>query len=82
MAVKSCRAFFVAQNKKGMNQNDKYTGSVVLQKTVSFVGTQFTNGGELEQVLITNHHDAIISAADFEKAQQMKSERFRHKIVG
>lgn len=55
--------------------NEKYTGSVLLQKTVSFCGTQFANDGELEQVLITNHHDAIIATTDFEKVQQMKSER-------
>lgn len=55
--------------------NEKYTGSVLLQKTVSFCGTQFANNGELEQVLITNHHDVIIATTDFEKVQRMKSER-------
>ncbi len=29
--------------------NEKYTGSVLLQKTVSYCGIQFQNDGELEQ---------------------------------
>jgi len=37
--------------------NEKYTGSVLLQKTLSICGAQFTTEGELEQVLIRNHHD-------------------------
>jgi hypothetical protein len=40
--------------------NEKYTGSVLLQKTLSFCGAQFTNQGELAKVLIRNHHEAII----------------------
>ncbi len=55
--------------------NEKYTGSVLLQKTMSICGTQFKNEGELDQVLITHHHDAIISTQDFETVQQMKNER-------
>ena len=39
--------------------NEKYTGSVLLQKTLSICGAQFTNEGELEQVLIRNHHEAF-----------------------
>lgn len=55
--------------------NEKYTGSVLLQKTMSFAGAQFKNEGELERTLIRNHHGAIISTADFEKVQQMKNSR-------
>ncbi len=55
--------------------NEKYTGSVLLQKTLSFCGVQFQNDGELQQVLIRNHHDAIISSQDFERVQQIKDER-------
>lgn len=55
--------------------NEKYTGSVLLQKTLSICGAQFTNEGELEQVLIRNHHEAIISDEVFEKVQQLKNER-------
>jgi hypothetical protein len=55
--------------------NEKYTGSVLLQKTMSFCGVQFKNDGELEQALIRNHHEAIIPIQDFERVQQIKSER-------
>ncbi|MBR0598602.1 recombinase family protein [Sinanaerobacter chloroacetimidivorans] len=55
--------------------NEKYTGSVLLQKTMSFGGVQFKSNGELEQALIRNHHEAIISIRDFERVQQIKNER-------
>ena len=47
----------------------------LVQKTMRICGTQFKNEGELEQVLITHHHESIISAQDFETVQQMKIER-------
>ncbi|MEG1884463.1 MAG: recombinase family protein, partial [Clostridia bacterium] len=37
--------------------NEKYAGSVLLQKTMSFAGAQFKNDGELDQVLIQGHHE-------------------------
>lgn len=55
--------------------NEKYIGSVLLQKTMSVCGEQLQNDGELAKVLVKNHHDAIISAEDFEKVQQLKQER-------
>lgn len=60
--------------------NEKYTGSVLLQKTMSICGTQFKNEGELEQVLIARHHDLIISAQDFETVQQMKHENAKYPV--
>jgi len=54
--------------------NEKYTGSVLLQKTMSFVGAQLKNDGVLDQVLLKDHHKATISTADFEKVQQVKNE--------
>ena len=57
--------------------NEKYTGSVLLQKTVSVCGAQLKNEGELAQVLIRNHHKAIISNEDFAMAQRMKGEHAR-----
>lgn len=62
--------------------NEKYTGSVLLQKTMSICGTQLRNEGELEQVLIIHHHDAIITAQDFENVQQMKNERTKCPVQG
>ncbi len=55
--------------------NEKYTGSVLLQKTMSFAGAQFKNEGELGRILIKNHHEAIISTEDFDRVQRMKNER-------
>lgn len=55
--------------------NEKYTGSDLMQKTLCICGTQFKNDGELEQVLIRNHHDAIIPVHDFERVQETKNER-------
>lgn len=60
--------------------NEKYTGSVLLQKTVSFCGVQFGNAGELNQVLIKGHHQSIISMDDFEWVQQIKSERSKFQV--
>lgn len=55
--------------------NEKYVGSVLLQKTMSFAGMQMKNEGELAQALIKNHHEAIITAEDFELVQELKIER-------
>lgn len=60
--------------------NEKYTGSVLLQKTVSYSGIQFQNDGEEAQVLIKKHHEAIVTVSDFEKVQQMKSERLKATV--
>lgn len=60
--------------------NEKYTGSVLLQKTMSLCGVQFKNDGELEQALIRNHHEAIISIQDFERVQQIKNERAKPPV--
>ncbi len=59
--------------------NEKYIGSVLLQKTMSFGGAQFKNEGELERILIKNHHEAIIFAEDFDKVQQMKNKRSKNQ---
>ncbi|MEG0692815.1 MAG: recombinase family protein [Oscillospiraceae bacterium] len=55
--------------------NEKLAGSVLLQKTISFGGTQLRNDGELAKVLIKNHHDAIISSEDFQRVQTLKNGR-------
>lgn len=55
--------------------NEKYVGSVLLQKSMSFAGIQMKNEGELAQMLIQNHHSAIISVEDFQRVQEMKMER-------
>ena len=55
--------------------NEKYVGSVLLQKTISEDGYQVKNQGELERVLIRNHHPAIVSAELFEAVQRAKLDR-------
>lgn len=60
--------------------NEKYTGCVLLQKTLSICGAQFKNEGELQKVLVRNHHQAIISSQDFEKVQQLKNERAKSPV--
>jgi hypothetical protein len=60
--------------------NEKYTGSVLLQKTMSFCGIQLQNAGELNQVLIKGHREAIISPIIFKRVQQIKIERSKTHI--
>ena len=48
-----------------MLRNEKYVGDVMLQKTFVdnlFEGKQFANNGELDRVLIQNHHRGIVDA--------------------
>lgn len=57
---------------RGIIKNEKYTVDVLLQKT--FTDEHFNrkvNQGELDQYLIENHHEAIITHADFEAANHM-----------
>lgn len=55
--------------------NEKYVGSVLLQKTISENGYQVKNQGELDRVLIRNHHPAIIPKELFKAVQRTKLER-------
>lgn len=51
-------------------RNEKYVGDVLLQKTYVkdiFSGKQEKNEGELDQVLIQNHHPAIVSRELFDR---------------
>lgn len=52
--------------------NEKYTGSVMLQKTYIedfFTGRQVRNTGQLDRYLIKNSHEAIVSEEIFERVQ-------------
>ena len=67
---------------RGMVKNEKYTGDVLLQKT--FTDEHFNrkvNQGELDQYLIENHHEAIITHADFEAANRMLEYQASQKNV-
>ncbi|MDF9409350.1 recombinase family protein [Pelotomaculum isophthalicicum JI] len=57
-------------------RNEKYKGDVLFQKT--FTDSSFVrhiNNGEKAQYYVTEHHEAIISAEDFEAAQAMIDQR-------
>ena len=55
--------------------NEKYTGRVLLQKTVSTSAVQIKNDGLINRYLYTDSHEAIISDELFEAVQQEKCNR-------
>ena len=55
--------------------NEKYTGRVLLQKTVSAGGSQFKNNGFMARYLISDAHEAIITDETFKAVQQEKVRR-------
>ena len=52
--------------------NEKYTGRVLLQKTISTGAVQIENNGLMEQYLYTDTHEAIISDELFMAVEQEK----------
>ena len=65
--------------------NEKYTGDALLQKTfVTDCITKKTrkNNGELPMYLVKNHHEPIISRADFNRVQEEMARRSaKHSIA-
>ena len=57
--------------------NEKYTGRVLLQKTVSTGAVQIENDGLMKRYLYTGSHEAIISDEMFIAVQQEKLKRTR-----
>ena len=55
--------------------NEKYTGRVMLQKTISTGAVQIENDGLMERYLYTDAHEAIISDEMFMAVQQEKLSR-------
>ena len=55
--------------------NEKYTGRVLLQKTISTGAVQIENNGLMERYLYTGSHGAIISDEMFLAVQQEKLNR-------
>ena len=55
--------------------NEKYTGRVLLQKTISTGAVQIENDGLMERDLHTETHEASISDEMFEAVQQEKLRR-------
>lgn len=65
-------------NREALNKllsNEKYTGRVLLQKTISAGGSQIKNDGFMERYLYSGSHEAIISDEIFRDAQQKKLQR-------
>ncbi len=64
--------------------NEKYTGEALLQKTyVTDCITKKTrkNNGELPMYLVKNHHEPIISKADFNRAQEEMARRSAKRVI-
>ena len=55
--------------------NKKYTGRVILQKTISTGTVQIENNGLMERYLYTGSHEAIISDEMFKAVQKEKQKR-------
>lgn len=62
--------------------NEKYTGRVLLQKTVSTGTVQIKNDGLIDRYLYTDSHEAIISDELFEAVQQEKRNRSKNTFSG
>ncbi len=64
-------------------KNEKYTGDVMFQKT--YTDSNFKrhiNHGEENRYYMKNHHEAIISLDDYEKAKQIMEQRTKEKGNG
>ena len=62
-------------NREAINKllsNKKYTGWVILQKTISTGTVQIENNGPMERYLYTGSHEAIISDEMFKAVQKEK----------
>jgi len=55
--------------------NEKYTGRVLLQKTVSVGGFQMKKDGFMDRYLCTDSHETIIPDEMFQAVQQEKLSR-------
>ena len=64
-------------------KNEKYTGDVIYQKTYTDESfNRHRNKGEMNQYLVQNHHEAIISHEDFELAGELMERRAIEKGNG
>ena len=61
-----------------LHSNEKYTGRVLLQKTVSTGAVQIENDGLMERYLYTDAHEAIISDEIFMAVRQEKLKRAKN----
>ncbi len=64
--------------------NEKYTGDALLQKTYitdCITKKSRKNNGELPMYLVKNHHEPIISRADFNRVQEEMARRGAKKAI-
>ena len=64
--------------------NEKYTGDALLQKTYitdCITKKSRKNNGELPMYLVKNHHEPIISRADFNRVQEEMARRGAKKVI-
>lgn len=71
-----------ASTVRGIIINEKYTGDCLFQKTFTdFRFKRHPNNGDRDQYLIENHHPAIISHEDFDRANQMVRQHANEKKI-
>ena len=69
---------------KSILVNEKYTGDALLQKTYitdCITKKSRKNNGELPMYLVKNHHEPIISRADFNRVQEEMARRGAKKAI-
>ena len=69
---------------KSVLVNEKYTGDALLQKTYitdCITKKSRKNNGELPMYLVKNHHEPIISRADFNRVQEEMARRGAKKAI-
>lgn len=67
----------------GIISNEKYTGDVIYQKTYTDSSfNRHTNYGECDQYLVRDHHAAIISHEEFDRANAVLKQRGKEKGNG
>ena len=68
-------------NRETLNKllsNEKYTGRVLLRKTISAGGSQIKNDGLMDRYLYTGFHESIISDEIFQAVQRKKLSRAKN----
>jgi len=58
--------------------NEKYTGRVLLQKSISIGGSKIKNDGFMDRYLYSDSHEAIISDVVFNATQEEKFKRTKY----
>ena len=69
----------------GILKNEKYKGDLLLGKTYTvnpISKKRLRNFGEEDRFFIHQHHEAIITAMEYEKAQEIRTNRNKGKIGG